>query len=74
MPKDDPKLTVTVDVDYLFSSHAAGSAIEFASGTEGMGKGMSGGSLIFYKTNSFSQLAASQEQGIGTLYRYVVKY
>ena len=76
IPSNDPnpRVTVSIDVDYLFSAHAAGSAIEFGSGTEGMGKGMSGGSLVYYKANSFSRWASSSERAVGTLYRYVVKY
>lgn len=73
VPKDKPTSTVTVDIDYLFAAHSAGSAIEFASGTEGMGKGMSGGSLIYYKANTFSQNPAGTLKEIGSLFRYVVK-
>jgi Na+-transporting methylmalonyl-CoA/oxaloacetate decarboxylase gamma subunit len=74
IPSGQPVTIVSVDVDYLFATHGSGSAIEFASGTEGMGKGMSGGSLVYYKANAFSQNIAGAETEVGSLYRYVVRY
>jgi Tfp pilus assembly protein PilX len=66
--------TVSVDVDYLYTTYTTGSAIEFASGYEGLGKGAgSGGSQTNYSINSYGvdSAASGSVTGIGALYRYV---
>jgi Tfp pilus assembly protein PilX len=66
--------TVSVDVDYLYASSPAGSAIEFASGYEGFGKGAgSGGAEVYYTVNSLSEGDAGSESGVYAVYRYVTK-
>ena len=66
--------TVSVDVDYLYAGSPAGSAIEFASGYEGFGKGAgSGGAEVYYAINSLSTGDAGSEAGVYALYRYVTK-
>ena len=66
--------TISVDVDYLYTTYTTGSAIEFASGYEGFGKGMgSGGAEIYYAINSLSTGDAGSEAGVYALYRYVTK-
>ncbi len=66
--------TVSVDVDYLYAGSPAGSAIEFASGYEGFGKGAgSGGAEVYYTVNSLSQGDAGSESGVFAVYRYVTK-
>ena len=66
--------TVSVDVDYLYAGSPAGSAIEFASGYEGFGKGAgSGGAEVYYTVNSLSEGDAGSESGVYAVYRYVTK-
>jgi len=65
---------VSVDVDYLYTTYTTGSAIEFAAGYEGLGKGAgSGGSQSNYSINSYGVESATlgSVTGIGALYRYV---
>lgn len=65
-------ITVSVDVDYLYSALAAGSAIEFASGYEGMGKGAgAGGVEIYYAVLSVGQGTLGSESEVCSLYKYV---
>ena len=66
--------TVSIDVDYLYTGSPAGSAIEFASGYEGFGKGAgSGGAEVYYTVNSLSEGDAGSESGVFAVYRYVTK-
>ncbi|MEW6214403.1 MAG: PilX N-terminal domain-containing pilus assembly protein [Nitrospirota bacterium] len=64
-------MTVSVDIDRISSGPAAGSAIEFASGYEGIGMGSGGGIEAYYRVNSMSSEAAGSENCIGGVYRYV---
>ena len=65
---------VSVDVDYLYAAYAAGSAIEFASGYEGAGKGAgAGGVIIYYDTLSVGEGPLGSESTVCALYRYVSK-
>jgi Tfp pilus assembly protein PilX len=67
-------VTVSVDVDYLYSAAEAGCAIEFASGYEGMGKSCSAGCCItYYDETSVAQCALGAESRVCTLYKYVNK-
>jgi hypothetical protein len=71
---DESATTVFVDVDYLYAAYAPGSAIEFASGYDGLGKGAgAGGAHIFYNVNSVSQGEVGSETEINAVYRYVTK-
>lgn len=63
--------TVTADVDYMSSGPCAGSAIEFASGYEGIGSGGSGGVCAYYRVNSMARGGVGSESVVGAVYRYV---
>ena len=66
--------TVSVDVDYLYVAAAAGSAIEFASGYEGLGKGMSGGGgEIYYAVTSVGECDAGAQNAVCSIYRYIMR-
>ncbi len=63
--------TVNVDVDYLYRGYAKGSAIEFASGYEGIGKGAGGkGSVeVYYAINSLGIGNVGSETEVCAIYR-----
>ncbi len=62
---------VNVDVDYLYRDYAKGSAIEFASGYEGIGKGAGGkGSVeVYYAINSLGIGNVGSETEVCAIYR-----
>jgi Tfp pilus assembly protein PilX len=64
-------MTVSVDIDRMFSAPCEGSATEFASGYEGVGMGGSGGTCAYYRVNSMSTEAVGSENVVGGVYRYV---
>ena len=66
-------VTVNVDVDYLYSGFPPGcSAVEFASGYEGVGKGAMACGEIYYRIESIGQGAAGSEAAVCSIYRYVI--
>ena len=64
---------VTVDIDRMYSRPIPGSAMEFASGYEGVGQGISGNFYAFYRINSTGSDLANSTADIGAIYRYVPK-
>ncbi len=61
---------ISVDVDYLYSAYAPGSAIEFASGYEGIGKGAgAGGGVVFYGINSLAEGSVGSQTQVCAIYR-----
>lgn len=70
--------TITVDIDNMYTTWIEGSAMEFAAGYEGLGKGAgAGGFYTYYRVNATSNrtdsgnpMAAAQ---VGAMYRYVPK-
>lgn len=64
-------MTVSVDIDRMSAGLGAGSAIEFASGYEGIGTGGRGGIEVYYRVNSMSREAIGSERCLGGVYRYV---
>jgi Tfp pilus assembly protein PilX len=65
--------TVNIDNDFLYATYVTGGAIEFASGYEGLGKGIGPGSgvQVYYRINSYSSESAGSVTGLGAVYRYV---
>ncbi|MEC4686514.1 MAG: PilX N-terminal domain-containing pilus assembly protein [Nitrospirota bacterium] len=63
--------TVNVDVDYLYRDYAKGTAIEYASGYEGIGKGAGGkGSVeVYYAINSLGIGNVGSETEVCAIYR-----
>lgn len=71
---DTSAVMVSIDIDYLYSGFSAGSAIEFASGYEGLGKGAgAGGAEIYYSVDSISAGVIGSETRVYAVYRYVTK-
>ncbi|MBI4837936.1 MAG: hypothetical protein HY806_02090 [Nitrospirae bacterium] len=67
-------ITVSIDVDYLYAAFSAGSAVEFASGYEGLGKSASGGGAsIYYAVTSVGQGSVGSENSVYTVYRYITR-
>ncbi len=64
--------TVNVDIDRMFSGPCGGTALEFASGYEGIGAGGGGGTCAYYRVNSMSSWEVGSENVVGGVYRYVV--
>lgn len=64
-------MTVSVDIDFISGGHCVGSAIEFASGYEGVGMGGGGGVCVHYRVNSMSSGDVGSENVVGGIYRYV---
>ncbi len=62
---------VTVDIDMMYSRWIGGSAIEFASGYEGVGKGGGNDFYTFYRVNATGVDVANSRADVGALYRYV---
>ncbi len=66
--------TVGVDIDKMYTKWIGGTAIEFASGYEGLGKSGGSGFYAFYRINSTStNILVSAEAQVGAIYRYVPK-
>ncbi|VAX29905.1 hypothetical protein MNBD_NITROSPIRAE03-1599 [hydrothermal vent metagenome] len=63
--------TVNVDVDYLYRGYAKGSAIEFASAYEGIGKGAGGKGTVevYYAINSLGIGNVGSETEVCAIYR-----
>ncbi len=78
---DNPDIMFTVDTDTVsvdidrkrIDKMAAGAIVEFASGYEGLGQGVGGGSslLSYIRINSRGKGLANSESDSGTIYRYV---
>ncbi|MBI5739671.1 MAG: hypothetical protein HZA16_03025 [Nitrospirae bacterium] len=65
---------LAVDIDKMYSKWIGGTAIEFASGYEGVGKSGGTGFYTYYRINSESSEAITNSQGnVGAIYRYVPK-
>jgi Tfp pilus assembly protein PilX len=64
---------VTVDIDKMYSKYMGGSAIKFAEGRQGAGKGSGTGFYTFYRVNAMSRQAIGSEGVVGSVYRYVPK-
>ena len=64
---------VTVDIDKMYSKWIGGSAIEFASGYEGTGKGAGSGFYTYYRVNATGFGLILSNADVGTIYRYVPK-
>jgi len=64
---------VSVDIDKMYSRWMGGTAIEFASGYEGVGKSGGKGFITFFRINSNSTGLVSSAAVIGAIYRYVPK-
>lgn len=64
-------MTVTVDIDRMFSSPCEGVATEYASGYEGLGIGGSGNICAYYIVSSMSRGALGSESAVRGFYRYV---
>ncbi len=62
---------VNVDIDKMYAKWMDGSAIEFASGYEGVGKSGSSGFYAFYRINATSVDLNNSTSQVGTSYRYV---
>ncbi len=64
--------TVRVDVDYMSGGPCEGSAIEFASGYEGIGSGGGGGGIcVYFRVNSMARSDVGSESVVGGVYKYV---
>ncbi|NOX19817.1 MAG: hypothetical protein GXO99_00930 [Nitrospirae bacterium] len=66
-------IAVNIDVDKMYIKRIGGTAIEFASGYEGIGKSGASGFYAFYRINTISAGAISSEARVGSIYRYVPK-
>ncbi|MGB9716415.1 MAG: PilX N-terminal domain-containing pilus assembly protein [Thermodesulfovibrionales bacterium] len=64
-------MSVTVDIDRMFSSACDGVATEYASGYEGVGIGGSGNICAYYRVSSMSRSALGSESVVRGFYRYV---
>lgn len=62
---------VTVDIDKMYTKWMGGSAIEFASGYEGAGKGAGSGFYSYYRVNATGAGLAGSSAQVGAIYRYV---
>ncbi len=65
--------TVSVDIDKMYTKWIGGTAMEFASGYEGIGKSGSSGFYAFYRINSSSTGLMTSAAVVGAIYRYVPK-
>ena len=65
--------SVDIDIDKMYVKYMGGSSVEFASGTEGVGKGASSGFYSYYRINATGTGLASSEAQVGSIYRYVPK-
>lgn len=67
-------MNVIGDIDYLYATTVVGGALEFASGYEGVGKGLGqSGAIVFYRINSLAQGPINSSARVGAIYRYVTK-
>ena len=64
-------LTVNVDIDKMYIKRIGGTAIEYASGYEGIGKSGASAFYAFYRINSVATGPVSSEAVVGTIYKYV---
>ncbi len=62
---------VNVDIDKMYVKRIGGTAIEFASGSEGAGKSGASNFYSFYRINSEGTGAAGSVAEVGTVFRYV---
>ncbi|NOZ70284.1 MAG: hypothetical protein GXP46_13845 [Deferribacteres bacterium] len=70
---DNPGVDVLVDIDKMYTKWMGGTAIEFASGYEGVGKSGGSGFYTFYRINSTGNDVISSSSCVGCIYRYVPK-
>lgn len=63
---------VDVDVNRIGEETLVGTSTEFASGSEGVGSGSSGGIAIYYEINSLGQGPATSVSNVSGVYRKVV--
>ena len=68
---------VDVDIDKMYQKRIEGSAVEFAAGYEGMGKGGANSSYYYYRINSRGNSmmtgVLNSSATVGTVYRYMPK-
>jgi Tfp pilus assembly protein PilX len=64
---------VNVDIDKMYIQRIAGSAMEFASGYEGLGKSGGSGIYGFYRINATGVDLANSSAVVGSIYRYMPK-
>lgn len=64
---------VAVDIDKMYSKYMGGSAIKFAAGYEGAGKGAGSGFYTFFRINATGADLANSTAAVGTIYRYIPK-
>ncbi len=68
---------VDVDIDKMYRKRIEGSAVEFASGYEGMGKGGANSNYFYYRINSrgnsMMNAVLNSSATVGTVYRYMPK-
>jgi len=60
-----------VDIDVMYPKWIGGTAIEFASGYEGLGKGGGSGYSTYYRVNASGAGLMNSESNTGSVYRYV---
>ncbi len=77
---NNPDLTINpgtdvvyVDIDKMYTKWMGGTAIEFASGYEGVGKSGGSGFYTFYRINSTGNDLVNSSACVGCIYRYVPK-
>jgi len=63
--------TALVDIDEMMTGFLPGSAIEFASGYEGIGKGAGSGYATYYRINSSGSGLMNSTSNVGSVYIYV---
>ena len=64
---------INVDIDRMYTRWMGGTAIEFASGYEGVGKSGGSGFITFFRINSTSDDIRDSSADVGAIYRYVPK-
>jgi hypothetical protein len=70
---DSNNNNINVDIDRMYSRWMGGTAIEFASGYEGVGKSGGSGFITFFRINSSSEDIRDSSADVGAIYRYVPK-
>jgi len=63
--------SAVVDIDVMYPKWIGGSAIEFASGYEGLGKGGGSSYATYYRVNASGAGSMNSESNVGSIYRYV---
>ncbi|MBI5665860.1 MAG: pilus assembly PilX N-terminal domain-containing protein [Nitrospirae bacterium] len=63
--------TSVVDIDVMYPKWIGGSAIEFASGYEGLGKGGGSSYATYFRVNSAGTGSLNSESTVGAIFRYV---